>query len=99
MSAPLIEALRAMDDRLSFHMPGHKGREGILPLRAHMDVTELNVTDDLYHAEGPILAAQRLMAKSARGAYDISDKWLDMRRGGNAGLCRRAGRARDTAAR
>ena len=71
MSAPLIEALRAMDDRLSFHMPGHKGREGILPLRAHMDVTELNVTDDLYHAEGPILAAQRLMAKSARAAHTI----------------------------
>ena len=71
MSAPLIEVLRAMDDRLSFHMPGHKGREGILPLRAHMDVTELNVTDDLYHAEGPILAAQRLMAKSARAAHTI----------------------------
>ena len=71
MNAPLIEALRAMEDRLSFHMPGHKGREGILPLRAHMDVTELNVTDDLYHAEGPILAAQRLMAKSARAAHTI----------------------------
>ena len=70
MSAPLIEALRAMKTH-KLHMPGHKGREGILPLRAHMDVTELNVTDDLYHAEGPILAAQRLMAKSARAAHTI----------------------------
>lgn len=71
MSAPLVDALRAMGGRVSFHMPGHKGQEGILPLCAHMDVTELNVTDDLYHAEGPILRAQQLMAKSARAANTI----------------------------
>ena len=28
MSAPLMEALRAMEGRLSFHMPGHKGLYG-----------------------------------------------------------------------
>ena len=71
MSAPLMEALRAMEGRLSFHMPGHKGLRGELELWPHMDVTELERTDDLYRPDGPIARAQELMAQSARAARTI----------------------------
>ena len=71
MSAPLMEALRALEGRLSFHMPGHKGLRGELELWPHMDVTELERTDDLYRPDGPIARAQELMAHSARAARTI----------------------------
>ena len=69
--APLVAALAAMRARTSFHMPGHKGRAELLPLDAAFDVTELPVTDDLYAASGPIAAAQRLAARSARAAATV----------------------------
>ena len=64
-SAPLQYALRAASRRLSFHMPGHKGDAALLPLELGMDLTELDVTDDLYMPTGPIAEAQRLWARSA----------------------------------
>lgn len=69
--APLIEALDALRDRASFHMPGHKGREAFTQLAAHMDATEIDMTDDLYRADGAIAKAQRMAAMSARAAHTI----------------------------
>ncbi len=69
--APLVAALECLRGRVSFHMPGHKGRAGLLPLDAALDVTELGVTDDLYAAQGPIARAEQLAARSARAANTL----------------------------
>jgi lysine decarboxylase len=40
---------------MSFHMPGHKGKPGIILEHPHLyDVTEVEGTDDLHHATGII---------------------------------------------
>lgn len=71
LEAPLVKALEGVKGRLSFHMPAHKGKAGILPLEAGLDLTELSVTDNLYDARGPIREAQRLAALSAHAAATL----------------------------
>ncbi len=57
--------LRGMQGRVSFHMPGHKGRFGA---GSGLDVTELPMTDDLHAPEGAYRAlAERLRAVSGAG--------------------------------
>lgn len=67
---PLYEALRRYSDEASavFHMPGHKMGRGFLPggvfdNPAAIDVTELDVTDDLHNPRGPLREAQDIAAR------------------------------------
>jgi len=60
---PIHEMLKEAQGRVRFHMPGHKGT--LDPY----DMTELTSTDDLYHAQGGIREAERLIARAA-GAGD-----------------------------
>lgn len=70
---PLIEALIQAQgrERVSGHMPGHKGGRALPPVIARhagafaaWDVTELPGTDDLYAPTGPLREAQSLAARA-----------------------------------
>ncbi|MDP4109888.1 MAG: aminotransferase class V-fold PLP-dependent enzyme [Bacillota bacterium] len=66
--APLYSALLKLagEERLRFHMPGHKGRKaslGLLGDAAFIDYTELPQTGNLYEGNGPINEAERLAAE------------------------------------
>lgn len=70
---PILEALEqhCSDERVSLHVPGHKGGQGLpqafaafASAVARMDQTELPGLDDLYQPVGPIAEAQRLAAKA-----------------------------------
>ena len=54
------QMLRNMHDRVSFHMPGNKMRFGD---GSAWDVTELGMTDNLHHPEGPYLELGRRLAE------------------------------------
>lgn len=56
----------AREGIVRLHMPGHKGRGPALD--PAWDVTEVPGTDDLHAAEGPLLEAQRALARVA-GAH------------------------------
>lgn len=66
--APLLEALRSFveRDQAPFYSPGHKGGRTLDPwLRDHLAAVDLNNlpdTDTLHCPEGPILAAEKLIA-------------------------------------
>ncbi|MCI8335558.1 MAG: aminotransferase class I/II-fold pyridoxal phosphate-dependent enzyme [Peptococcaceae bacterium] len=68
---PLCDVLTqyAKEDRVRLSMPGHKGGHIDTPLTKawgaalwQWDVTELAMTDQLYHAQGCLLEAQQLLA-------------------------------------
>ena len=60
MNRPVWEMLEGNRGRLSFHMPGHKGRGPFGPVDAYaLDTTELPGTDDLYCPENGLRAAVR----------------------------------------
>jgi arginine decarboxylase len=67
-TAPLFEALRAFVERQQapFYSPGHKGGRTLDPwFREHiaeLDLNNLPDTDTLHCPEGPILAAEQLIA-------------------------------------
>ena len=63
----LYESLRkyADSDCLPMHMPGHKRRMGEMGNPYSVDITEIDGFDDLHHAEGLLLQAQ----KRAAGLY------------------------------
>jgi arginine/lysine/ornithine decarboxylase len=50
-------------DAYPFHMPGHKRRLGSLPDPYSFDITEIDGFDNLHHAEGVILEAERRAAQ------------------------------------
>ncbi len=50
-------------DFYGFHMPGHKRRNIIPDLPYGIDITEIEGFDDLHHADGILLDAQRRAAK------------------------------------
>lgn len=53
--------------RLSFHMPGHKGNEGLFKSRTlsfKKDITEIHGADFLHHPEGAILATEKKIAQA-----------------------------------
>lgn len=63
----LYENLRKRKEKVSFHMPGHKGKmlEGMndfLENILKIDVTELSDTDDLYHANNIIAEGRNNLA-------------------------------------
>ena len=60
----LYDALRtyARSDVYPFHMPGHKRRIGGMCDPFAIDITEVEGFDDLHHAEGILLEAQRRAA-------------------------------------
>ena len=59
MDRPVWEMLERNRERLSFHMPGHKGRGPFGPVDAYaLDTTELPGTDDLYCPENGLRLAQ-----------------------------------------
>ncbi len=65
---PLYSALCALADqeRLRFHMPGHKGNHLYMDAFAdasRLDFTELPQTGNLYEGAGPILEAEKLAAR------------------------------------
>jgi len=69
--APLLEALFDYRDRqlASFHVPGHKGGQGVDPAGEDLfggimavDYTEITGLDDLHHPTGVIREAQELAA-------------------------------------
>jgi len=66
--APLYEALaaRASENRLRFHMPGHKGMvlDGLPLLDISLDMTELPGTGSLYEGIPPVSEAEELCAKA-----------------------------------
>ncbi len=53
----------ADEELISFHMPGHKGRQVLDHLENRFDLTEIEGADDLHHAEGIILATEKLAAR------------------------------------
>lgn len=66
MSAPLYEHLRyyASENRISFAMPGHKNGRGLKKDLVSLDVTELPLTENLYHGGEYVREANRLLAKT-----------------------------------
>lgn len=72
MERPMRDMLRKVAARTSLHMPAAQGRApfeygGVY----RWDTTELPVTDDLYHPNGAIAAAQRLAAQSAGAEHTL----------------------------
>ena len=66
MDRPVWEMLERNRERLSFHMPGHKGRGPFGPVDAYaLDTTELPGTDDLYCPENGLRLAQERYARAA----------------------------------
>ena len=66
MDRPVWEMLEGNRERLSFHMPGHKGRGPFGPVDAYaLDTTELPGTDDLYCPENGLRLAQERYARAA----------------------------------
>ena len=66
MNRPVWEMLEGNRERLSFHMPGHKGRGPFGPVDAYaLDTTELPGTDDLYCPENGLRLAQERYARAA----------------------------------
>jgi lysine decarboxylase len=66
MDTPLYNALKKhiADDIYPFHMPGHKQGRGLNIADAmEIDVTEIEGLDNLHHAQGVILEAQKLTAE------------------------------------
>lgn len=67
MSAPLFEQLTQYKKNppYPFHMPGHKGgRKGAFENPFCFDITEIDGFDNLHHAEGILLEAQKKCAKT-----------------------------------
>ena len=67
MKQPIVEMLQRMADseKVRFHMPGHKGRPGLLPPDVmKFDITELAGADNLYMPSGVIHQSQKLNAPS-----------------------------------
>ena len=71
-NTPLTEAVERFnrEDRVSFHVPGHKSRGIISEMRnsfgedvLRMDLTELPGLDDLHHPSGVIAEAERYAAE------------------------------------
>ena len=64
MSAPLYEHLRkyAEQNRISFAMPGHKNGRGLRSGLVSLDVTELPVTENLYHGSEHMQNANALLS-------------------------------------
>ena len=64
MSAPLYEHLRkyAEQNRISFAMPGHKNGRGLRSGLVSLDVTELPVTENLYHGSEHMQKANALLS-------------------------------------
>lgn len=67
----LYDSLREYcgSDHYPFHMPGHKRRLGTLADPFSFDITEIDGFDNLHHAEGILLEAQR----RAAGYYGSSE--------------------------
>lgn len=67
MDTPLYQALKQFEEKkpLRLHIPGHKGKKGILPddLIA-LDFTELDPTGNLYQGGAPFDEAQNLWARA-----------------------------------
>lgn len=72
LSRPMHEMAVRNRNRLRLHVPGHKGQ---IPFESEpvqtLDVTELDVTDDLYAPAGPILKAQELWAKAVGAGHTL----------------------------
>jgi len=72
LNRPMHDMLTDCKNRLRLHVPGHKGQslfggEDVLSF----DMTELDVTDDLYHPSGAIARAQVLLAASAGAGHSL----------------------------
>lgn len=70
-AAPLVAMLRATQDRVRMHMPGHKGYLPPEELPLWFDTTELSMTDDLFAPERGIAHAEALAAASAGAAHTL----------------------------
>ena len=64
MTAPLYERLKgyAMQNRISFAMPGHKNGRGLKSDLFSLDVTELDATEDLHHGGEYVTKAQEMLS-------------------------------------
>ena len=75
MNAPLYETLKkyAEGDISRFFMPSHAGRDidGCLYKSSKFDFTELSFSDNLVNADGVILKAEALLAKSYDSPFSL----------------------------
>lgn len=75
MNAPLYETLKryAEGDISRFFMPSHAGRDidGCLYKSSKFDFTELSFSDNLVNADGVILKAETLLAKSYFSPFSL----------------------------
>lgn len=75
MNAPLYETLKkyAEGDISRFFMPSHAGRDidGCLYKSSKFDFTELSFSDNLVNADGVILKAETLLAKSYDSPFSL----------------------------
>lgn len=64
MTAPLYERLRdyAQQNRISFSMPGHKNGRGLKKDLLSLDVTELDMTENLHHPNEYVKKSQSLLS-------------------------------------
>lgn len=79
---PYLDALisYSRENVVPFHVPGHKHGKGMLPKfrdlvgdqALRLEVTQVLGLDDLHHATGPLMEAQRLAAK----AYGADHTWF-----------------------
>ncbi len=82
MRRVVFEMLAGTRERLSLHMPGHKGRGAFGNVGLYeLDTTELPNTDDLYSPEGALLEAQELYARAVG-----SGRTLFLHGGSTAGI-------------
>lgn len=72
MDAPLYKRLKnhADSDRISFAMPGHKGRMDFAEL-ARLDVTELPSTEDLHAESGGVDDANTLLSRLYKSKHSF----------------------------
>ncbi len=83
MNTPICDFVTAYADKdtVRLHMPGHKGRDILMGFE-HLDITEINGADVLYHENGIIAESQRNAAElfgTAKTVYSAEGSTLCIR--------------------
>ncbi len=83
MNTPICDFVKAYADKdtVRLHMPGHKGRDVLLGVE-HLDITEIDGADVLYHESGIIAESERNAAElfgTAKTVYSVEGSTLCIR--------------------
>lgn len=83
MNTPICDFVTAYADKdtVRLHMPGHKGRDVLMGVE-HLDITEIEGADVLYHENGIIAESERNAAElfgTAKTVYSVEGSTLCIR--------------------